>query len=380
MSTDLMPYDFGTGNTNPEGFPAAELVAAAARAIPAIATDLNIYPGKLGHAGLRSLLAQRESEREGVAVDPEHIVLTNGSMQAVTLAAEALCTGPHPAVIMEEQCYVGTVNAYKSLGIEMLGVPLDGHGMRIDALEDTLKRCADEGRKPSFIYALTTYQNPTGSMMPTTRRMQLLEVARRYDCIIVEDNCYGDVHYEGDKQPSLFALDDGPNHIYLGSLSKVFAPGVRLGFFYAKPPLLDTLLARRHDAGPNTLAAAIVYEYLKDNLWSHIERANLALKRKRDAMLEGLSSSLGNACSWSHPVGGLFIWVRIPDDIDMNSLEREANARGVAFARGSSFYIHDAEIPYIRLAFGFPSEADIRAGMPQLGEAIAAARNSKATN
>jgi len=378
MSTPVKPFDFGTGNTNPEGFPTQALVEAAARAIPTVATDLNIYPGKLGHVGLRQLLAQRESEREGVEVDSEHIVLTNGSMQAVTLVAEALCRGPNPRIIMEEHCYVGTVNAYRSLGIEMLGVPLDGHGMRMDALAETLQRCQDEGRPPSFIYALTTYQNPTGAMMPSARRMQLLELANRYDCVVVEDNCYGDVHFEGEKQPSLFALDESPNQIYLGSLSKIFAPGVRLGFFYARPPMLEKLLARRHDAGPNTLAAAIVYEYLRDNLWEHVERANTALKRKRDAMLEALESSVGNACSWSHPVGGLFIWVRIPDDVSMDALEQQASERGVGFARGSSFYIHDEEIPYIRLAFGFPTEANIRAGIPELGAALNAARNTKA--
>ena len=247
------PYDFATGNTNPEAFPTDALVEAARAAIPEVARYLNIYPGKLGHPGLRALMAAREKDREGVDVDPEHLVLTNGSMQAVTLVAEALCHEPGGRVVMEDFNYPGTINAYRSLGIDMLGVPLDGYGMRMDVLADTMKRMHDEGRPPRFIYTLATYQNPTGAMMPTSRRLELLDIVHEYDAILVEDNCYGDVHFDGDKPPAFYTLDNSSNQIYLCSLSKIFAPGIRLGYLYARPPMLDRLLQRRHDAGPNTL-------------------------------------------------------------------------------------------------------------------------------
>ena len=145
------------------------------------------------------------------------------------------------------------------------------------------------------------------------RRAALLAAAKRHGCLIVEDNCYGDVHYDGGKPPALYAMDDYPDQIYLCSLSKIFAPGVRLGYVLVRPPLLDRILARRHDAGPNTLAAAIAAEYLEPDLWGHVERANAALRVKRDAMLAALEAHLGNYCSWSRPAGGLFIWVRLPD-------------------------------------------------------------------
>ncbi len=371
---DLPPYDFATGNTNAETFPAEALAVTAAAVIRRLGPELNRYPGKLGHAGLRALMARREMEREGVAVDPEHIFLLNGSMQGVTLMAEALCNGPGDPVVMEEHCYVGTVNAYGGLGLDRVGIPVDGHGMRMDALERELTRLESAGRPAKFIYVLATYQNPTGSMMPRARRLELIAIAKRHDAILVEDNCYADVHFEGAKEPSLYALDEDVKHIYLCSLSKIFAPGVRLGYVIAKPPLLDTLLARRHDAGPNTLAAAIVEAYLRDRLWEHCEMANKALKAKRDTMLEGLEQHLGNTCSWSHPVGGLFIWVRIPDDVDMDKFEEEGAKRGVTFARGKNFYVRDDEIPYIRLAFGYPTQENIRAGMPELTAALNAAR------
>ena len=298
------PFDFSTGTTNPETFPTEELAAAAARTVRKHAVELNTYPGSLGHEGLRRLMARREFDREGVRLDPERIALTNGSMQAVTLVAEALCEGRDDVVVMEEYCYSGTISAYQGLGIELVGVPVDGRGMRTDALQSALEGLREEGRAPRFIYVLATYQNPTGSVMPRERRLELLRIARAHRCIVVEDNCYGDVHYEGEKVPALYALDDGPRQVYLCSLSKIFAPGVRLGYLTASSAeLFERIVERRHDAGPNTLAAAISAEYLGDRLWEHVETANRALKAKRDAMLVALESELGNTCSWSAPAG-----------------------------------------------------------------------------
>ena len=367
---DTLPYDFSSGNTNPETYPGEELAAAAARVIPGLAASLNTYPGKLGHEGLRRLLAARESAREGVVVDPDHIVLTNGSMQGVTLVAETFCEGRGDRVLIEELTYNGTIEAYRSLGIEMVGVPVDGNGMRTDRLAELLDEMVREGRPPRFIYTLATYQNPTGAMMPRARRAELLACAKRHGCLVVEDNCYGDVHYDGEKPPALYAMDDYPNQVYICSLSKIFAPGVRLGYVVARPPHLDRILARRHDAGPNTLSAAITTEYLGQDLWGHVERANAALKMKRDAMLTALEAHLGNYCSWSRPVGGLFIWVRLPDGLDTDALAVAAADRGVAFKPGSEYHVAGSDVPFIRLAFGYPDVAAIETGIARLGESI----------
>ena len=367
---DALPYDFSTGNTNPETWPGEALAEAAARVLPRLATDLATYPGKLGHEGLRRLLAARERDREGVEVDPDHIVLTNGSMQGVTLVAETFCQGTGDRVVLEEFTYSGTIEAYRALGIEMVGVPVDGNGMRTDRLGEILDRMAAEGRPPRFIYTLATYQNPTGAVMPRERRASLLAAAKRHGCLIVEDNCYADVHYDGAKPPALYAMDDYPDQVYLCSLSKIFAPGVRLGYLVARPALLDRILARRHDAGPNTLAAAITAEYLGPDPWGHIERANAALKVKRDTMLAALETHLGNYCSWSRPAGGLFIWVRLPDGMDPDALAAAAAARGVGFKPGSEYHVEGRNAPCLRLAFGFPSAAVIEAGIARLGASV----------
>ncbi len=366
------PMDFSIGTTNPETFPTEELAEAAARAVREHGVELNTYPGSLGHEGLRRLMAKREQDREGVALDPERIMLTNGSMQAVTLVAETLCQGRDDVVVMEEYSYSGTIDAYKSLGIEMVGVPLDEHGMKMDALAKTLALLHKEDRLPRFIYTIPTYQNPTGAVMQRERRIELLRLAREYDCIVVDDNCYGDVHFEASpKPPTLYTLDDGPNQIYMCSLSKIFAPGVRLGYLTASSDeLFDRLIARRHDAGPNTLAAAITAGYLEDNLWEHCERANVGLKERRDAMLDALQAELGDLCSWSHPPGGLFIWVQVPEGVDTDKLEALAAEREVSFAHGWEFHIHAERGPFIRLAFGWSKVADIHEGIARLARCI----------
>ena len=336
--------------------------------------ELNTYPGSLGHEGLRRLMAEREFDREGVRLDPDRIALTNGSAQAVALVAEALCEGRDDIVVMEEFSYSGTIEAYRDLGIELVGVPLDGQGMRSDALASILGRLREEDRAPRFLYVLATYQNPTGSVMSRERRLELLRVAHAHQCIVVEDNCYGDVHYEGEKPPALYALDPGPLQVYLCSLSKIFAPGVRLGYLTASSgPLFERIVARRHDAGPNTLAAAITAEYLEGRLWEHCETANRALREKRDTMLAALEAELGNTCSWSHPPGGLFIWVRLPDGVDRQRLDALAAEQEVGFSHGSEFHVRGESIPCLRLAFGFARVADIREGVARLARCIEAA-------
>ena len=187
-------YDFGVGRSDPGTFPTDALKAAAVRAIDTEARELNNYPGGLGHQGFREAMARRESEREGVVVVADHIVVTNGSMQGVTLSAEALQQQAGDTVIVEEFSYPGTLSAYRSLKLDMVGIPLDGGGMQMDALEDALRRLDRESRRPKFIYAISTYQNPTGFVMPRPRRLEMIDLARRFGVPIVEDNCYGDVH------------------------------------------------------------------------------------------------------------------------------------------------------------------------------------------
>jgi 2-aminoadipate transaminase len=193
---------------------------------------------------------------------------------------------------------------------------------------------------------------------------------------IIEDNCYADVHYEGPIEPALFAIDDDPNHIYLGSLSKILAPGLRLGYVYARPPMLEKILARRHDAGSNYLAAAITAEFYREGIGAHLDVTNPVLKNKRDLTTAGLAAELDDICRWSNPVGGLFIWVRLPNDVDRPKLYNLATGRGVNYLPGTAFHYQNRNKPYLRLAFGHLTEAQITDGIPILAQCIREARTS----
>lgn len=370
-----MIYDFSVGRTNPATFPLAAFQRAAAQAIARDYAAYTNYPGELGHEGLRKLMAQRESEREGVAVSADSISLTNGSMQAVTLIAEAL-TRPGDVVVTEEFTYPGTISTYRDLGLRMVGIPIDVDGMRTDVLERTLAELKHAGTPPRFIYTEATYQNPTGTTMPRARRLEILELAKRYDVVLVEDNCYGDVAYEAAKPPAFYALDAYPQQIYVCSLSKILAPGVRLGYFMAPPALFRRVLNRRHDAGSNTLAASIVAEYLAGGLWQHCEEQNATFKRKRDLLCRTLDAELADCCRWSEPAGGLFLWLRLPDDVDRDRMQSLADQRGVRYARGRAFQVDAEDVPFVRLAFGHVTDEAIEAGIPLLAECIRAARTS----
>jgi len=248
--------------------------------------------------------------------------------------------------------------------------------MRMDALANTLQKLQRSDQKVRFIYTLTTYQNPTGTCMPLSRKKQLLEIADRYQLPIVEDNCYGDVHFDGAKVPSLYALDDSERQIYIGSLSKIFAPGVRLGYLLARKPHFNNIVSQRFDAGSNYFAAAVLAQFYKKGIWEHCDVANPVLRHKRNLVCELLNDTLADFCVWSVPVGGLFIWVRLPEDIDMDKLRQVAAANNFYFAAGKDFHVDSKQVPYLRLAFGHVPDDLIKKGIPVLARSIAAARTS----
>ncbi|MEQ8859865.1 MAG: PLP-dependent aminotransferase family protein [Pseudomonadales bacterium] len=371
-------FDFGSGRADPDTFPTEALKASAIRAIDGNARALTDYPGAFGHPGLRAAMARRESDREGVAVNPDHLILTNGSMQAVTLSAQTLQQAPGDTVLLEEFSYPGTLSAYRNLRLNLEGVPLSPEGMRLDALEERLESLAAAGRQARFIYAISTYQNPTGFVMPKANRLGLIELARRFDVPVVEDNCYADVHFDGPVEPALYALDDSPNQIYLCSLSKILGPGLRLGYVLARPPMLERIAARRNDAGSNTLAAAIAAEFYHDGIWEHARGVNAALRVKRDRLLEALTAELDDLCIWSKPPGGLFVWVRLPEDVDRKRLWSLCQAEGVNYLPGSAFHYAASDVPYLRLAFGHLDLATIDEGVGRLARCLRQARQSNA--
>ncbi len=366
------PIPMRVGMTAPEAFPAAEMAEAAGRAILDIGKDFAFYPGDLGHPGLREVLARREADREGVDYDPDEIALTNGSMQAVTLVGRVLMEEPGDVVITEETTYSGTLGAYRGLGYRLVGVPVDEQGMDVGELRRTLADLAADGRKPRFIYTLPTYHNPTGAVMPRKRRLQMIEVAREFDVLLVEDNCYADVHYDDAPRPpqSLYTLANGEGVVYIGSLSKILGAGVRIGYFLAKAPLQQRFLDERFDAGQSTLSSSIVAELLRGRLPAQIARNNAALLPKRDALLAALAEQLGGVCTWRKPAGAMFLWVGLPEEVDREALFALSEQRGLDYGYGAAYHAGGEDVPFLRLAYACPSIDGIREGVELLAECL----------
>ena len=366
----MKTYPFGSGRPDPGSVPNRGLAEAAMRILPEMGDELARYPGSLGYEPLRRLMAQRFEHREGVSLSADQVALTTGSMQGVTLMAQTFVEAPGDVIVMEEFSYSGTIGAYQKEGAELVGIPLDEDGMRTDALADTVKDLTAKGKKPKFIYTLVTYQNPTGSIMPLARRRELLQIADEYDVPVVEDHCYADTVYADCHVPALCTLEHRVPVVHIESLSKILGPGVRLGYFTAPQPLFGQILQYRRDGGPSTLSAAVIYEYFREELWAHVNKINTIVKEKRDLMFEMLAQYPDAFETFSRPQGGLFIWVKLPDETDTVACEQLADSRGIDYATGKAFHVYRQDVPYLRLAFGFPSLDDIREGIPLLAECV----------
>ncbi len=366
----MKSFPFGSGRPDPGSFPNRGLAEAAMRILPELGDELAKYPGSLGFEPMRRLMSERFERREGVPLPVDQIALTTGSMQGVTLMAQTFVEAPGDVIVMEEFSYSGTIGAYQKERAELVGIPLDEDGMRMDALEEALADLTGRGKAPKFIYTLVTYQNPTGSIMPLERRRELLAIAGRYEIPVVEDHCYADTVYEDCHVPALYTLEHEAPVIHIESLSKILGPGVRMGYFAAPQPLLDQILQYRRDGGASALSAAIVYEFFREEIWSHLGKINAIVKEKRDLMFEMLSQ-FPDVFEWfSRPKGGLFIWVKLPDSTDRAACEQLAESRGIDYATGKAFHVYGRDVPYLRLAFGFASLEEIREGIALLADCV----------
>lgn len=374
-------FNFGSGMPDAATFPSAELAAAAQRVILREGQTLVRYPDARGYLPLREIAAQRFDRNQGRNQGPNReenqactasvndVVLTTGSMQAIILATQAFVR-PGDSVIVEEFCYSGTLGVLRQFGARPEGVPLDGEGMRLDALEETLERLEREGRRVAFLYTIATHQNPTGTIMPTARRRELLALCKRRQLLIVEDDCYADVVFEGEMPPAIYALGEPGDVVYIGSFSKILGPGLRLGYFIAPQSISERLLPYKRDGGTNALASMIAAEYLREHLWSHVAEVCAAVKSKRDTLFASLSRELGGLVEWSLPQGGLFTWLELPEGIDIQAVAQLAKERGLLYGTGRAFDAADRDVRYLRLAFGFIDEGLIPEGIVRLGECI----------
>ena len=357
---------FGAGAPAPEFFPVDRFRRAMDEALDAYGPELFVYGPVQGALPLREALVAWMA-RGGIRSAAEQIVVLNGSQQGLDLVARVLLE-PGDAVVVESPTYLGALQVFRGAGARLLPIALDHDGMRIDLLEQALAR-----HRPKFIYTLPTFQNPTGVTLSLARRHALLALAARYGVPIVEDDPYGEIVYGDDPPPRLAALDQRGLVIYLSTMSKIFLPGLRLGWMAAPPPVAEavTLARQSMDVHPNSAMQHILQTFLTRGwLASHVADLRPVYRARRDAMLTALDQMAPAGMTWSEPAGGYFIWCHLPAGMRARMLTVEAAREGVSFVTGEPFSPNGGERDAIRLNFTGASPEEITEGIRRLTVAI----------
>jgi 2-aminoadipate transaminase len=309
---------------------------------------------------------------EGMRADHEDIVVTTGGQQVIDLVVKTL-VDPGDVIIAEAPTYPGAVPTFSSYQAELVQIEMDANGMRIDLLEETLDRLEREERRPKFIYTVPTFQNPAGVTMSLERRRRLVEVASERELLVLEDNPYGMLRYEGEPLPPLRALDGGVFVMYLGTFSKILSPGIRLGWVVAPPPVLEKINLGKQaaDLCTSTLSQLMVQAYFEQSRWrDYVEALTELYRDRRDTMLDALAEFFPREAEWTRPQGGMFIWATLPDFIDTTDLLARALRDNVAFVPGSGAYLDGRGRSSMRLNFSASDGDAIREGIRRIGEVI----------
>jgi 2-aminoadipate transaminase len=309
---------------------------------------------------------------EGMRVAPEDLIVTTGGQQVIDLVTKTLID-PGDVVIAEGPTYPGAVPVFSAYQADVVQVDMDADGMRVDRLEETLDRLERDGRRPKFIYTVPSFQNPAGVTMSQPRRRRLVEVAHERELLVLEDNPYGLLRYEGDPPPPLLSLDGGVYVMYLGTFSKILSPGIRLGWVVAPPPVLEKINLGKQaaDLCTSTLSQLMVQAYFEESRWrDYVESLTEIYRARRDTMLDALADHFPRQAEWTRPAGGLFIWVTLPDFIDTTDLLARALRDNVAFVPGEAAFLDGRGRNAMRLNFSGSDEDAIREGIRRIGEVV----------
>jgi 2-aminoadipate transaminase len=352
-------------------FPAEDLAAITAKMASEDTARALQYGPTDGIAAVKDCIAEVMAA-EGTVIDPDDVLVTTGGQQVIDLVCKTL-VDPGDVIVAEAPTYPGAVPTFSSYQADVVQIALDQDGMRVDELEATLDRLEAEGRRPKFIYTVPNFHNPGGVTLSLPRRRRLVQVAHERELIILEDNPYGLLRYEGDPLPTLHALDGGRFVIYLGTFSKILAPGLRLGWAAAPGPLLEKLNLGKQasDLCPSTFGQYFVAAYFRHARWQdYLESLKAVYRARRDVMLEALAEHLPPEASWTRPQGGLFLWATLPDYLDTTDLLARALSRNVAFVPGRAAYLDGRGGSSLRLNFSGVDEDAIREGVRRIGMVV----------
>ncbi|MBN2728446.1 MAG: PLP-dependent aminotransferase family protein [Bacteroidales bacterium] len=363
---------FAGGLPDPALFPVDDLSKCTEYVLQTHGSKALQYGLTEGDLGLRKELATRYRQIEGLNIDENNIVITTASQQGLDLVGRVFLD-KGDVVMCALPSYLGGINAFSSYGAEIKGVKLDENGMSATALDDEINKTKAEGKKVKFIYLVPDFQNPAGITMNRQRRLDILDIAYKHNLPIIEDSPYREVRFDGEPQEMFQSLDKKGFVITLGSLSKVLAPGFRIGWAMGDPIFLDKIVTVKQvaDLCSSSFVQMIAAEYFRQGYYAeNIKKIIKAYREKRDAMLGALEEFMPEGVTWTHPEGGLFLFVILPKNMNSEALFEKAIERNVAFVIGNVFHCDNSGKNTMRINFSFSSIEDNIEGVRRLSEVI----------
>ena len=339
------------------------------------------YGPEQGTQSLIDFLVEKINREQSPPVQPGNLMVVAGSTHAVDMLAR-LYAGPEAPLLVESPTYVDALHIFRDHGIKLHAVPMDEDGLIPRELEGLLERLNAGGTAPGLLYTIPNFHNPTGITLPEARRREIIGLARRYGFLIVEDDVYRDLAFEGERVASFYALAQGQQVASIGSFSKTLAPGLRLGWLLASQDIIERCVScgtSQMGGGANPFTASMVATYCTGGAWErHIARLRSLYAARRDAALSALERSMPADVRWTHPAGGFFIWLRLPGQVFARDVKRLALQEGVAVAAGEGFFVNPTDGEHhLRLAYSHAALEDIDAGIRMLARAIERARESE---
>jgi 2-aminoadipate transaminase len=381
---DVAGYNFDQGLPGRETFPRADLLRLAEKVLerdgsvcldyfePRVGYEELLY----GNRALRESLANRIRRIQGKSVEPDGVILTSGSVQAISLAARGYID-PGDTVAVEATTFPYAVRYLQSAGGDIRALPIDRNGMDVDALEELISSLASESKRLKMVYLGTTFQCPTGTEMSLDRRVKLVRLAQTHGFLVLEDDVYSELRFEGSPLPTLFSLDDSGLVLQAGSFSKVVAPGLRLGWMAGDASTIRALASVREDLGVSQWISRVMAEYLAEGLLEpHLVEANQIYRTKRDAAIDGLSGVRDDLVKFHTPRGSFYLWIEIDDHVDWNKVTAEAAESNIHFRPGERFAAGEDPRRFFRMSYSQAPLEIVREGSKRLGAIIRAAEKT----
>jgi len=362
---------FAGGLPAPETFPVEDLKEITLEILEKNGPESLQYGTTEGDPLLRKMLVERHNS-QGLNIGIENLIITTGSQQALDLIGR-IFLNPGDYVLCGLPSYLGGLNAFSAYGAKLKGISLDDNGIRPDELEETIITLRELGRKIKFIYVIPDFQNPAGITLPNSRRLEVIELAEKYNLLIVEDSPYREVRFEGEPQKLMNELDTTGRVITLCTFSKIFAPGFRVGWVIGNPEILDKLAMAKQTADlcTSTFVQKIIARYMEKGLLEKNLKKTIDLYRvRRIHMLNCFNKYMPEGVKWTKPHGGLFLFVTVPEHLDTDKILCKAIEKNVAFVAGSTFFCNESGHNTMRINFSYSNENDIETGVKRLSDVI----------